>query len=364
MKVLYCYRYGILGGVCTQLINRMRVLESDGSLEAHLLFSRDYGISKTLHGYSHLYFEPNAAKVRDLAAKNGFDATAVIDTPEYLSALNGLPGVPLIVEVHTTTQRGLQYLEDRQWQPAGYIVPSEYSRNMLRERFRVGEDQPVHVVPNSLDLCLFPRVEVTPPGSRPVFAWVGKLDDHKNWRGFLDVAARIVDRGVDAEFWLIGGETAPAARQDELIDHIEVLELHSRCRWFPRIEYRAMHKALAGVRASGGAIIVTSLAESFGMSVLEALMCGCPVVASRVGALPELAPGRSYLRFYAFGRTDEAADVATALVEPQEARRVREELDTERQWLRDTYSCESVAARYVAALRELISRCPAEACAT
>ncbi len=353
MKVLYCYRYGILGGVCTQLINRMRVLEEDGALEAHLLFAKDYGISKTLNDYPHLFFEPDATRVRGWAAGRNFDAIVVIDTPEYLEALSALPGVPLVVEVHTTTERGLQYLEDRSWQTAGYIVPSEFSRNMLRGRFGVGTNEPVHVVPNSLDLDLFPRVEVAPPGDRPVFAWVGKLDGHKNWRGFLDVAAQIGDRGVDAEFWLIGGETAPAGRQDELIDQIEALSLHPRCRWFPRIEYHAMHRALAAVRAGGGAVVVTSIAESFGMSVLEALMCGCPVIASRVGALPEIAPDRSYLRFYEFGNAPEAADLAAALVEPQEARRVREDLDADSDWLRGRYSCESVATGYLKTLREL-----------
>ena len=223
MKVLYCYRYGILGGVCTQLINRMRVLEGAGELEAHLLFHRDYGISKTLDGYPHLYFEENPAAVRKLAAAGGFDASVVIDTPEYFEALNDLDGTPLVTEVHTTTENGLKYLNDIHWSTVGYIVPSEYSRKMLLDRFGIGRKEPVHVVPNSLDTQLFPRVEVAKPGERPIFAWVGKLDDHKNWRGFLEVAARIGDAGVDAEFWLIGGETAPEARQAELIDQIERL---------------------------------------------------------------------------------------------------------------------------------------------
>ena len=331
IRALYCYRYGILGGVCTQLLNRMRVLEARNALEAHLLFSKDYGIGKTLAGYPHLHFEPSAAKVRQLAEQGNFDAAIVIDTPEYIEALTGLKDTPLVVEVHTTTEKGLKYLERRPWRPVGYIVPSEFSRQMVRERFGVGENEPVHVVPNSLDMTLFPAVTVDSPTARPVFAWVGKLDDHKNWRCFLNVAAQIVDRGVDGEFWMIGGETAPAERQQELIDEIENQELHARCRWFPRIEYRAMHRVLAGVRASGGCVIVTSLAESFGMSVLEALMCGCPVLASRVGALPEIAPNRSYLRFYEYNHADEAADLAARLVEKDEAARIRTDLDNDQE---------------------------------
>ena len=33
MKLLYCYTYGILGGVCTQLINRLKVFEPTEELE-------------------------------------------------------------------------------------------------------------------------------------------------------------------------------------------------------------------------------------------------------------------------------------------------------------------------------------------
>ncbi|MBN2563037.1 MAG: glycosyltransferase family 4 protein [Phycisphaerae bacterium] len=356
MKVLYCYRYGVLGGVCTQLINRLQVLDGSQGLEAHLVFAKDYGVSRTLNGYPFLHFEPDVKKVQKMAASGRFSAVVVIDTPEYLEALSNVRGVPLITEVHTTYEHGLKYLEDRRWATSGYIVPSEYSRNLLRERFAIGRDEPVHIVPNSLDARLFPRENTGRPGPRPVFAWVGKLDDHKNWRGFLAFGACISERGVDAEYWLIGGETAPPERHADVIDEIERLGLCSRCRWFPRIEYRAMHCVYGAVRESGGAAVVTSINESFGMSVLEAVMCGCPVVASRVGAIPEIAPGRSYLRLYELGQLDEAADVALDLLEPDESRRVREEIDGDHAWLLASYSREAVAAKYLAALRDLIAR--------
>ena len=49
---------------------------------------------------------------------------------------------------------------------------------MLHERFGVGDDAPIRVVPNSIDPRLFPRVDVGGFGSRPIFGWIGKLDDH------------------------------------------------------------------------------------------------------------------------------------------------------------------------------------------
>ena len=355
MKVLYCYKYGILGGVCTQLINRLSVLQPAGKIDAQIVFFQDLGISKALSDYPY-HFENDPAKFRSFVESGGFDLIVVIDTPEYLEALAGFKQAPVITEIHTTTELGLKYLGERNWSTAGYIVPSLYSKNMLRERFGLGEDAPVRIVPNSLDMGLFPRTETASPPLRPIFGWVGKLDDHKDWRTMLKLASRIKSNGVDAEFWIVGGETAPLSVQEELIDRCEDLDLHAHLRWFPRIEYRAMHRLYGAVRDSGGATIVTSINESFGMSVLEALMCGCPVLASEVGALPEIAPGKPYLQFYPLGDVNAAATTATALIEPSEQTSVVGELDKDRDELAARYSTNAVGPQYLTTLTELATR--------
>ncbi len=353
MNVLYCYKFGILGGVCTQLINRLDVLTRQGDMRAEIVFWKDMGISETLSGHP-IRFEKDPRAVRRLIHEKKFDVVVVIDTPEYLEDFGRQRDFPLITEIHTTTELGLGYLKERSWTTDGYIVPSAYSKKMLRERFGVGEDAAVEVVPNSIDHRLFPRVESKTPGARPVFAWVGKLDDHKDWRTFLALAAKITER-IDAEFWIVGGETAPAHRVEEFIDACERLALHPHCRWFPRIEYRAIHRLHAAVRASGGAAIMTTINESFGMAVLEALICGVPVIASRVGALPEIAPDAPYVRFYELGDIEAAAELAVDAVAPVEAGELRRALDADLPRLLDQYASENVGPRYLQVLRTLAS---------
>lgn len=353
MRILYCYRYGILGGVCTQLINRLKVMMSQPGVEAHLLFARDYGIGQTLADYPFLYFQEDPAKARDLARALSCDAAVVIDSPEFLDALTGLVDVALITEVHTTTQRGLRYLTAAQRETTGYIVPSEYSRQILRNRFRIGEQLPVHVVSNSLDATAFPWI--TPPQSspRPIIGWIGKLDDHKNWKGLLEFASELMQTGFDSDFWLIGGETAPQSVEQELLQEVYGRGLVSRFRWFPRIEYAAMCRAFGVIRKSGGFTLVTSIDESFGMSVLESLVCGCPVLASCVGALPELASGKTYLQFYELDRYDQAVRIAMSLLDPVRREGIQQEIHSDRDWLLNRYSTRNVTPRYLEALRAL-----------
>ena len=80
MKILYCYRYGILGGVCTQILNRLGPLMTRHGIETHLLFAEDHGISRTLGDYPHVYFESDPAKVLDRVTQGAFDLAVVIDT--------------------------------------------------------------------------------------------------------------------------------------------------------------------------------------------------------------------------------------------------------------------------------------------
>jgi glycosyltransferase involved in cell wall biosynthesis len=298
MKILYGYRYGILGGVCTQLINRLAVFTGATDIEAHLVFGEDHGISRTLDGFSNLHFEKSPNRVRDLVRRLGIDVAVVIDTPEYLDAISTLDGFPVITEVHSTLDQGLQYLHERTWPTVGYIVPSAYLKELLEDRFGIGATDAVEICPNSIDPDLFPRTQVDPIPASSVFCWVGKLDSHKNWRGFVEIAGILKDRVPGSEFWMIGGETGLATEERDMLQEVHRVGLMERFRWFPRVEYRSMHRVYAAVRQSGGAQIVTSRDESFGMSVLEARLCGCPVVSPRVGALPEIAPGRVYLSFY------------------------------------------------------------------
>ena len=85
------------------------------------------------------------------------------------------------------------------------------------------------------------------------------------------------------------------------------------------------HVRFMGVRSDIGVaiacahlLLLPSQEESFGMAALEAMACGVPVVASRVGGLPEVIDdGRSGLLF-PVGNTGEAAEKAVKLLKNPE----------------------------------------------
>ena len=87
MKILFLYRYGILGGVCTQLFHRFRHLPKNNSLEIHCGFRSDHGVKEMLGDYATLHFGLNKETTKTFLQENKFDLIIIIDTEEYIDAV-------------------------------------------------------------------------------------------------------------------------------------------------------------------------------------------------------------------------------------------------------------------------------------
>ncbi|MCK6547573.1 glycosyltransferase family 4 protein [Myxococcota bacterium] len=357
MRVLFAYRYGILGGVATQLASRMSFLRTVPGFEAELLFAADYGVVAPLSKLCRVHVEPDPAKAARIAVDGKFDLLVVIDTKEYLEAFLAIsPQIPVLLEVHTTVESGLAYLAERRWPVAAHAVPSEYSRRLLVERFDVARSEDVLVIPNVVDPSELRPVPVDGDTEGPIVLWVGKLDRHKRWETYVEIAGLVRDRVPAARFWMVGGETAPDAVPLVLLDIVEALGLADRFRWFPHVDHAAMPRILSFVAASGGLSLVTSENESFGMSVAEALLCGCPVVASKVGALPELAPGADYLDLYPLDDAPAAAAVVERMLDGEHRARIGRALDGDRPTLAHRWSPATVGAEILGHYQAIIDR--------
>lgn len=344
-RILFGYRYGIIGGVCTQLASRMQSLSRMPDVEVEFAFGGDYGAGAMLAPFGRVHVVPEAAARRALLHDPRFDVLAIIDTPEMIRDAQGAPG-RLVVEVHTTVKRNLAYVEDPALRATRYLVPSRYSKHLVETR-GVPADR-ITIVPNVVDGDRFRPVALTPP-QHPVVSWVGKLDDHKRWPDFLEVGATVCGHRPDARLWMLGGETAPEVTAELLFEAAGTAGVVDRLRWFGRVDYGAMPRVHSAVARSGGVTVVTSIDESFGMSVAEALLSGCPAVLPAVGALPELAPGAPYARLYRPGDLEQAADAAAALLGP-DGPAARAALAADRATLAERWSPDTVGPQLMAAL--------------
>jgi glycosyltransferase involved in cell wall biosynthesis len=118
-----------------------------------------------------------------------------------------------------------------------------------------------------------------PSSEEPYFLCVGTITARKNVGGLLDAIDRLEP---GAPLLVVAGSVDPHAGDAR---RLEAASAAGRVKFLGRVS----EAELASLYARARALVHPSLYEGFGFSVLEAMAAGCPVVACRAGAVPEVA---------------------------------------------------------------------------
>lgn len=289
MNILIVYLFCTKGGVETAINNRLEGLNS-ANIKIDLLFFQNFGGEKVFANYKagRVIIENDFKKIKKNIRDEGYDAIVLLDTYQMIPVLQemGYPG-KVVLEAHSTYPETLEKIKYLKSEEVDYIsVPSNYQKKLVEKYLNA--KIPIYTLPNSLDLNLFSSKDITDTIERKILLWVGRLDEHKNWKAFLDICSEILKKRKEYEFWLVGGLHSQENQKEEFQKKILDLDLYCNIKWIPACSYEKISNIYNYVRASGGGYVVTSKNESFGMTVLEAMACGCPVIVNNVGALPEL----------------------------------------------------------------------------
>jgi len=355
MKVLFLYRHGILGGVCTQLYHRLRHIDQTEDLEIHCGFRNNNGVDSMLGEFSTLHFGLNAENTRSFVEQGQFDLVIIIDSEEYIIALRDWEDrPPVAIEVHTSIERNLQYLNRLQSGDLDFFITvSEYMRERISfHRSKEVKEIEIMKFENVVDTELFERADIHGDGG-PILLWIGKIDDHKDWKSFLEISANVAKENNIVEFWIAGGQTCSQKKAQEVFEKAEQEGIIDRFRWFDRIENDKIPNLLSLVSNRGGAKIVTSHGESFGMSILEALLCGCPVISSKVGAIPEISPTSEVFRLYELGDLELASKMSIEILADKGSDKIESKMREIRSHLIESYSSALRSREYWRILQEI-----------
>lgn len=291
MKLLFIYQICSFGGVETVLRNRAVGLARLGH-EARVVMLEDLGGAAVFEGLDAVEIAPGDARVRELLGDASLDVVATIDTPSVAAtvASSGFSG-RVVAEVHSNNFANMGYV-DRLGETAAsvVVVPSAFEGDLIQREYPgfAQSGLPIRVVPNPVDDELFAFAPPKGLPRTPLIGWVGRLEEQKNWRHFLEIAAAVARRRTRVEFLVVGGVAAPDAVKTEFRERVIALDLMGRLRWIPSLAYGRMPAVYSALGATGGCLVPTSTFEPFGMTVVEAQACRCPVVAARAGGLAEL----------------------------------------------------------------------------
>ena len=163
----------------------------------------------------------------------------------------------------------LRSIRDWSVRRASHIVcPSEYLAG-LAASWR-GAAAGISVLPNPAPDAA-DALPAAPPASRPLVAFAGRLTAAKN----LDAALRAIDRLPEARLVVIGDGEERQRLERVAGDRVQFVGAR------PRGE-------VLGLLASADVAVLPSAWENFPHAVVEALAMGTPVVATRVGGVPEI----------------------------------------------------------------------------
>lgn len=136
----------------------------------------------------------------------------------------------------------------------------------------------VRVVHNGVDPDHFPPgPEPTEP---PTACFVGRIDELKDIITLLDACRRVKDAVPDFELHLYGDATSPDYER-RCLAHTEFLGLEDS------VFFHGHTKDVQGALQRSWVVVQASVSEALPFSILEAMMCAKPIVATSVGGMPE-----------------------------------------------------------------------------
>lgn len=199
-------------------------------------------------------------------------------------SLKGLPlvwlaGKPLFISHHTLLTDG-RYA--RQWrQQLKQFICNRFARlNICCSHYVARSLRRTVVVHSPYDAALFqPGSGERIPGS---ILFVGRLVSDKGIHTLLEAAARLQQQGLPFQLSIAGD----GPLREELQAFSKANQL-TQIQWLGAID----QPQLVRLMQQHQMVVVPSLVEPFGTVVPEALACGCTVICSNSGGLPEAAGG-------------------------------------------------------------------------
>lgn len=215
-------------------------------------------------------------------------------------------------------------------------------------RRELGVTCDIRVIPNFIDCQAYRRVEGVElrqrlaPGGEPLLIHVSNFRPVKRVCATVEVFAR-VRRTMPARLIMVGdGPDAPAAarRARELGVSADV-------------EFLGEQDSVVPLLSAADVFLLPSSQESFGLAALEAMACGVPVVASRVGGIPEVVtPGVDGFLHHLDDLDGMAASVIELLSDREQWQRFS---DAASRTAHSRYCDSAIVPRYEAYYHELLN---------
>lgn len=155
-----------------------------------------------------------------------------------------------------------------------------------------------------------------PLSNVPMIAWIGRIEDNKNWREFLHIGDQLIRQyNSNLELHMFEDPTISNPKEriefEKLINQLSLkknLTLHSNVPNSKMADYFSM------IGDSGGFLCSTSKVEGAPFSLLEAMSCRCPVLTTDSDGVRSSIIHNQTGKYYTLGNVAEAVIEAKELM--------------------------------------------------
>ncbi|MEY8589632.1 glycosyltransferase family 4 protein [Phocaeicola sartorii] len=301
MKILFDHQifYQTLGGASKYFVMMLNELPADMWETTTLLSCNEYVKEKKTFPYVGLHFKGqysllkyclNPIYTNYRLRKGNFDVFHQTDyNPSYFNSL-GLK--PMVITFHDANQalydpvpKVLEYQKKTIKRADAIIAISENTKQDLVDIFGVDEKK-VTVIYHGIektDLTVLPSERYI---KEPYILYVGRRSEYKNFHRFVEAFSLL--HVTYPEIKVICTSKSFTQEEIQMFDRLHITD-----RMISIVANETMMKQLY---RDAIFFIFPSVYEGFGMPILEAWSCNCPVLLSQASCFPEIA-GKAGLYF-------------------------------------------------------------------
>ncbi|MBM7586929.1 glycosyltransferase involved in cell wall biosynthesis [Bacillus pakistanensis] len=314
MKILFVY-YVPSGGVETH--NRQRRAALKNYQCEFLYYRKQRELINDHHAPVYITNEDN--KIKQILLKGNYDAAVIISDYGALPRLInlGFKG-KLIYEIQGL---GAKNKATKVLTAAKPIV-SKYADGLLNPRTphitklfnTLFPNTPKFNFNNCLDWKQY-SYKILPKHPNPIVAWIGRIEDNKNWREFLLIGHRLVQDNPNIELYMFEDPTLSTREERESFAAMrKKLNIDKNLTVFSNIPNKDMSHYFSKIGDSGGFLCITSKVEGAPYAPLEAMSSRCPILTTDCDGIQTAVVHNQTGKYYTIGDINSAFKQAKELM--------------------------------------------------
>lgn len=316
MKILFVF-YVPSGGVETLNRQRSIALKQAGIRCDFLYYNKRRDLLN--HEKSNVFITNDDQEIKNILQKGKYDAMVITSDFAAMERFRnlGFKG-KIILEIQgfgpqnvarAQLQNAIPYVQ--KYCHALLYPKTPHIGVIFREFFK---STPIFEFNNCFDHKAF-TYQKHPKKDRAIVAWIGRLEDNKNWREFLHIGHQLIktNKMIDLYMFEDPSLSTPKERND-FIQLKNRLNLDKYVHVLQNVPNNQMPGYFSRIGDSGGFLCSTSKVEGAPYSLLEAMSCRCPVLTTDSDGVRSSILHNQSGKYYQIGNIQHAVQQAEELM--------------------------------------------------